>query len=552
MFEKYPHITRIFSRARNAFRYVLRADFVGLMKRARHIINERKYEVIKCSSWCVICTPHTLFVAHLIRRRLEYHGWSVDIIHEIPASFEHEMYIVISAQMFNPLPPGERCIIYQMEQSVSSRWFTNSYLNKLENCRAVLEYSLSNLPFLSTKGLRYPDICYLPVGASPSFFQNINPTKSIDILFYGDAKSSPRRVFLLSELSRCFNVYIASEVYGDEMHRLIASSKLVINIHYYEDALLEMPRIQECLSLGVQVVSESSRDQADYPHILEAVRFFEAGNVNDMLNVVHSCLSTHEFTDQIYKSVNSSFAHWNFMFDRFLVSEEFLPPSYALTLKPPIDFFRGPIVLSLPETFIRRSKFYLNNYPNFEFFSGLRMKRGWVGAGLSYSVLARNALSIGISRLTIMEDDVFFTDEHLLKEAIVHDFLDHYSDHWDIFSGLIALNHPDVKVLDVILYKGLRFVVINKIMSMVFNIYNKSALEVLSRWDPDFQCDQTNTIDRYLESIDGLRVVVVLPFLVGHREDVSSTLWGIDNTRYSNIISEAEAFLTRRADDFIL
>ncbi len=545
------HLTRLLSRARNAFRYILRLDFSGLIKRIHHIYHERKDSVVKCASWCIICTPHTLFVAHLIRERLEYHGWSVDIVHEVPASFDHEMYIVISAQMFNPLPPGERCIIYQMEQSVTSRWFTDDYLKKLENCRAVLEYSLSNLPFLSEKGLRYPHIYYLPVGASLSFFSG-KRQKKFDVLFYGDAKSSPRRRYLLDELSKHFNVHICSEIYGREMHGLISSAKLVINLHYYDDAFLEMPRIQECLSLGVPVLSESSKDQTNYPFITDAVHFFEAGNVTAMIEAVHSFLALGDCSDCTVKSVYKSFEHWCFMFDRFLVADGFLPAEYALELIPPIDCSSSSIVLSLPETFERRQKFFLNNHSNYQFFDGLRMKRSWLGAGLSYAVLARSALNDRISRLTIMEDDVLLSGDHAVKISLVHEFLDKNSDAWDVFSGLIALVHPDVKILDVVEYKGMHFVIINKIMSMVFNIYNESALQILSLWDPRLRCDQTNTIDRYLESLDDLRVVVALPFLVGHREDVDSTLWGIANTQYADLIAEAESILIRKAEEFLL
>jgi hypothetical protein len=37
--------------------------------------------------------------------------------------------------------------------------------------------------------------------------------------------------------------------------------------------------------------------------------------------------------------------------------------------------------------------------------------------------------------------------------------------------------------------------------------------------------------------------VVALPFLVGHREEVFSTLWGIQNTQYSDMIAASEAGL---------
>jgi hypothetical protein len=72
----------------------------------------------------------------------------------------------------------------------------------------------------------------------------------------------------------------------------------------------------------------------------------------------------------------------------------------------------------------------------------------------------------------------------------------------------------------------------------------------LSQWDPlDFDAD-TNTIDKYMERQEGLRVVVALPFIVGHREDVTSTLWGFENVRYTSMIAEAQSKIEALVDDW--
>jgi hypothetical protein len=74
---------------------------------------------------------------------------------------------------------------------------------------------------------------------------------------------------------------------------------------------------------------------------------------------------------------------------------------------------------------------------------------------------------------------------------------------------------------------------------------------LLASWNPDDRDDQTNTIDKYLERQGGLRVVVALPFLVGHREEVHSTLWGIQNTRYQRLIAESERTLHVMAKAYV-
>lgn len=100
--------------------------------------------------------------------------------------------------------------------------------------------------------------------------------------------------------------------------------------------------------------------------------------------------------------------------------------------------------------------------------------------------------------------------------------------------------NPEAKVLSVETVGDRTYVIIDKMTSMVFNIYNRSALELLSKWDPLDTDTVTNTVDRYLERQKGLRVVVCIPFIVGYNEGVTSTLWGFDNSRYTPMIAKAE------------
>src|SRR5690554_222453 len=136
-------------RARKALAYIARGDFQGLKARIRSLRREsitydRPEDILPGTilKWCVMTTPHTLFIAHLIAKRLRQHGWRVTVTTETPARFDHHFYVVICPQMFKTLPPPERRYVFQMEQSVSSRWFDQKYLSMLENSRGVLDYAL--------------------------------------------------------------------------------------------------------------------------------------------------------------------------------------------------------------------------------------------------------------------------------------------------------------------------------------------------------------------------------------------------------------------------
>lgn len=543
-------VRRIAVRARNGLRYVARGDFGGLRQRVHGLRMDHALQSRLNSgppkTWGVMATNHTLFIAHLVAGSLRKQGWQADIMTEAPANFVHDMYVVICPQMFKRLPPGERRIAFQMEQSVSSRWFTDVYLKTLEGSLAVLDYSLKNIEFLESKGVKYPHVYYLPVGSSKDYMADVvaQPLdKKWDILFYGDAKSSPRRRQMLEILQKHFNVRICSEVFGVDMAREIRQARVVINIHYYENALLEMPRIQECLSLGVPIVSESSSDQGDYPEIFDAVTFFEEGDEQDMLRAVKAALDQSFDSDVIARVVEKGSVRFGFMFDRFLAAMNFLPTTTLIEDGLPLPPDSTRVALSLPETIARRRIYEITAPADCVVFDGVRLRPGWVGCGLSYSSLARHALKNGVHRLTVLEDDVLLPDDFEEKIRVINAYLDLKGDQWDIFAGVIADLHAGVKIIAVEEFQGVRFVTIDKMTSMVCNIYSKRALRLLAEWDPNNRDDQTNTIDKFLERQNDLRVVVALPFLVGHREEVYSTLWGFQNTQYRSMIDASERAL---------
>ncbi|MBD8555128.1 methyltransferase domain-containing protein [Rhizobium sp. CFBP 8762] len=536
-------------RSKNALNYLRRRDLSGFVGRLRHYRRETQLEVIQqnLSSaegriWGILTTPHTLFIAQCMVERLALHGINTVVMTEAPSSFNNDLYIVLCAQMFERLPPGEKRVIFQLEQSVSSRWFTPGYLSMLENSLAVLEYSLVNIDFLTGKGIAYPHVFYLPIGTSLEIKDTLpSAQKEYDFLFYGDYYSSPRRAKMIDALQAQFQVKLCNNAFGEEMHALIRKARVVINIHYYENALLEMPRIQECLSQGVPVVSESAQDQEDYPELAGAVHFFEEGSIEEMLRVAESTLQAASALEPEVVQATAKSAHrFTFMFDRFLTSLGVLPPDTILNDEIYLPNTYPQIALSLPETIKRRRLFQETKPPLSCVFDGIRNVKGWIGCGSSYSALARHAQRNGLTELTVFEDDAVFREDHLERLRKIRVYLES-TNGWDIFSGMIASVHNDTRILDVQEVDGLTFVKLDRMTSMVFNIYNRRAIDLMVQWDPTNNDVDSNAIDRYLENQVELKTVVTLPFLVGHREEMMSTLWGIQNDHYSKMIDEAES-----------
>ena len=335
------------------------------------------------------------------------------------------------------------------------------------------------------------------------------------------------------------------------MEQAIREAKVVINLHYYENALLEVPRIWECLSLGTMVVSESAKDQNDYPELHGVVRFFEQGSIDSMLCAVKEVLDNPIPEKAISRAIEKSEHRFSFMFDRFLVGTGILPSKHVekmtLNLPPNAD----KIVLSIPESFERRNTVRAErNLDDWDLFDGARRQPGWIGCGLSYIALTHHARRHSLNRLAVAEDDVLLPESFRTDLEIIHRFLDKKADDWHIFSGLISDIHNDTKILEVDEFEGMTFATINKMTSTVFNIYNQNFFDIFATWDFNNLNPEENTIDRFIENQKDIRVIVAVPFFVGHREDVDSVLWGFNNTTYSKMIKKSEVKLKRMILNF--
>ncbi len=556
-------------RALKAAGYAVRGDWRALVGRLaavrREAVLEQQLSIASDGARHVgvMATPHTLFVAHLLAQALHKAGITVDVMTEPPAEgFGLDGYFVVCPQMFKHLPPGEKRIVFQMEQSVSPRWFTPEYLHTLENSLAVLDYAQANLQFLEKRGIAYPHTFLVPVGGFAGYgdylrHNNLQPQgvdAPCDVLFYGDA-NAPRRQQLLEAVGERFQLRIVGNLFGPELHRAIASARVVVNLHYYEGALLETTRIYECLSLGVPVVSETSADQAEHAALDGAVRFVPVGDLPALLQALDEVLHVSSQQSAAAQSdreaaVEASQARFEFMLYRMLLARRWLDYTQFQTLTSTTPLPGPRLALSLPETTARRAMFVSHQMPGVQVFDGVRYSPGWIGAALSYKYLAQQALAAQWPQLEVMEDDVLFLPDYVEHKAVVDAYLAQRSGQWDVFVGLIAIMHPDTRVLGVERQGGLVFITIDRMISMVHNIYAPTVLRLLAQWDERHADPETNTIDRYLQTQSQLRVVTTLPFLVGHHEELHSSLWGIQNSQYAEIIAKAQSELEAKVRAF--
>lgn len=505
----------------------------------------------------ILTTKHCLFVANLIKLHLSKVGVIANIILDKPPNgYDDHLHYVICPQIFPELPP--LYVAFQMEQSVSSRWFNPQYFKQLENAFGVFEYSLVNVEYLLANKLCLQQIFYLPIyyfANYPQYLQLPETTaEEYDVVFYGDVNNQRRKDFI-AEISKKHKVKILSEVFGNELLQELRKAKIIINIHYYEGALLETTRIYECLSLDRLVVSESASDIAYHKELDSIVDFVPLGDMVSMSERVDFWLSNESLRqqkildnkDKLSKLSNQfSYYFYRYMLAKDLISYSTFYPLMQNNLNQQGKFW----CLSLPESQDRRRDFMQDNKFDIQIFNGMRHAIGWIGCALSFKTMINHAKDLGLDYVIICEDDIEFYPDFINRLQLILDYLTKNIDKWDIFSGLIANLHPDTKILALENYQGEEFVYIDKMTSTVCNIYNSSCFDSVIAWDEQHRNAEINTIDRYLESHEHVRVVTSLPFLVGHKEEQHSTLWGFQNTQYKEWIDNSTKLLNSKIMEY--
>lgn len=274
-----------------------------------------------CLRQAVILTvPHAMFVARLLARSLNQLGIQIEIITQRPEQgFRDCLHFVIAAQAFRRLP--RHYVAYQMEQCVSNVLHRKKYQRKLRRSMGVFDYSLMNIEALKKLGFPESGLCYMPV--KPLIERTLTPDKdrSHAVIFYG-ASNNLRRQQFLSELQRHTPLKVIDGLFGERLLDELSQAKIVVNIHYYEGALLETTRIYECLSRGALVVSESSADIAEHSELNAIVDFVPVGDIERMVERVRFWVehddtrqahmqqqvnlllqSEHEFTQQLKRAL---------------------------------------------------------------------------------------------------------------------------------------------------------------------------------------------------------------------------------------------------------
>jgi len=150
--------------------------------------------------------------------------------------------------------PPDRTILFNFEiLNSQSVVVTHSYRELLNRYR-VIDYSDQNLvrrPISAPASAVWP-VVPPPISATPRLDDRLT-----DVLFFGS--SNTRRSEMLDRLGqRGIRVERVSGAYGIELRPALTRARLVLNLHYYEDAVFPPLRVVGPYALGLPIVMEAS------------------------------------------------------------------------------------------------------------------------------------------------------------------------------------------------------------------------------------------------------------------------------------------------------
>lgn len=158
---------------------------------------------------------------------------------------------LLDDRQLTDLPAGT--VVYNHEQIDDTSMLPPSRLRSYRQL-AIWDYSAKNVAAWRAAGI---DAAHVPIGWSPGLEQITRPSvRPIDVLFYGSLND--RRQAILEALGRRHRVEAVFGGYGAARDGMIAASKLVINIQYYEARVLEMVRLSYLFANAIPVISEIS------------------------------------------------------------------------------------------------------------------------------------------------------------------------------------------------------------------------------------------------------------------------------------------------------
>ncbi|MCW5746411.1 MAG: glycosyltransferase family 1 protein [Alphaproteobacteria bacterium] len=184
-------------------------------------------------------------------------GHQTCVLRQPPESADRVLTLGANLLPFTACPADLPLVLFNLEQvAPGSMWFSDAYQQVLRRF-PVLDYSRRNIEILGQLGIAALH-CDLGYHAE---LENAPPAEAldIDVLFYGSVNERRLRVLRVLR-DRGVNIVAVFNCYGAERNALIARSRIVLNLHFYDGKIFEIVRVSHLLANRACVVAETGLD----------------------------------------------------------------------------------------------------------------------------------------------------------------------------------------------------------------------------------------------------------------------------------------------------
>lgn len=241
------------------------------------------------------------YISQIIKDELIEIGWKCSIIDEgeineyiAKDNPYHYFLFFIATQITKKVAMYKRYILYQLEQNVNNKISVN--YNKLHESN-ILRQIYNNASLLI-------DYCQVNINVTNQYYKNTFKIMNIparntiirhdhkqdyiyDIIFIGSMNK--RRENIISKLKEKYKVLIVENIYGEELKQLCNQSNICLNIHYYENAILERVRLNEMMEYGIKIISEKPCGQD-----MNICKYYKSIHFIEMIENLHELINTIE------------------------------------------------------------------------------------------------------------------------------------------------------------------------------------------------------------------------------------------------------------------
>lgn len=228
-----------------------------------------------------------IYIIEIIRNELLNMGWSCNIIDKKEITYyislnnsSHYFLFLWPLDINDTVIQYKRYILYQLEQNINNQLSTNyrhlHETNKLKkiynNATLLIDYCTININVLNQYYSNTFNLMNIPARYIES--NRMNEQYEYDIIFIGLVND--KRNIILNRLKEKYKVLIIENVYDEQLKQICKKAHICLNIHFYENAILERVRLNEMLEYGIKIISEKPcQEDIDICNYYNSVHFIE-------------------------------------------------------------------------------------------------------------------------------------------------------------------------------------------------------------------------------------------------------------------------------------